>query len=512
MRKSWLGLASLLVGGGAVQAQPFPATAPGEPIGFRPAQAVAPYQGAPSYGDPAYGYAGSRFPGYGDPTAPTSQQAPIPIAPPGAFPYNPALGAPARPVGFPGAGASSAAPSEMPGPAPMAAQAPSSIALTDLVPRWERRQGGFDFHRPREETLWVKTDFILSWITQGPLHAPLVTTGPSVPTGGTLGNPGTAVIFGGHNLDFGLLGGIRAEAGIWFDPENRYSLDISGFVLSPTNINFSAGSDAARNPLIARPVINATTGAEGQYLTSFPGFVAGVTTVQNRADLWGVELNCRTHGYWRERVHAEGLVGFRTINLRETIRIQDSLTDLNDGFVTFNGAPLNAGDRLFDQDLFQTSNQFYGFQFGGALTCERDWFTLGLISKLGLGVTDQQSIISGFTSVESQTLGNATAPGGVLAQLTNIGDRHSYVFGIVPEFGANLGVNLHKNVRFTMGYTFLLWNSVLRPGDLIDRSVNPGLPPGSQFFGQAGPPVPHYVSRETTFVVQTFNFGLEFHY
>jgi hypothetical protein len=524
MRKKWLGLATLLVSGGAAEAQQNSAAQGGYAFGFRPIPVVAPYN--------PYGYPGMMpvphpmgYPPMGAvPMYPGAMPGQMPGQP---MPGMPMPGMPPQPfvpvsMGSPPMPPPGAPPGAQPAPMPMGPQAPMNPALppSPTVPMTMVDPGSFArppvaFHRPRCDKWWFKGDFLLAWISNGPLQAPLVTSGAATdPQPGALdpADTGTAVLFGGNGLNYGILGGFRLEGGAFLDRGNCYSVDVGTFVLSPTNIQYTAGSDAAGSPLIARPIINAATGAERSFLTSSPGSLAGSTTVESRSDIWSVEFNGRRHGYWGERLHAEGLFGFRTINLRENIRIQDNLRDLSGNFLTFNGTPLGAGDRLFEEDLFRASNQFYGFQLGGGLTFEKDWFSFGVMSKVGLGVTDQETIINGFASLNSATLGNATSTGGILAQLTNIGERHNYVFGLVPEIGANLGVNISKHVRLSTGYTFLYWNNVIRPGDLIDRAVNPGFPPGSPAFGASGPARPAYVSSETSFVVHTFNFGLEFRF
>lgn len=506
MRKAWLGLAALLVGGGSVQAQRFP------PVGY-PEPTPMPPSVAPNYGYPGFPPAPvappttSRYPGWGNPN--DGLAVPISYQP---YPYYP----PQAPGPQPSASPPPVAAASV---APPFVQRPTPIALTDVVGSYIANKVAtadtIAYHRPHDERFWFRGDFVMSRINAGPLSTPLVTSGAiGNPHPGALNpaDPGTAILFGGNGLNYSMQPGFRIEGGYFFDSENRYSIDLGAMVLAQTNINYAVSSTSNGDPILARPIFNTLTNDERSVLTSFPGAIAGSVSVESQSSFWSLELNGRRHAYLYENLHAEGLVGFRTLSLREKLRIQDNLKELNGGFLSYNGQALDPGDRLLDHDLFQTANQFYGFQLGGALTLEREWFTLGLISKLGLGMTDQQSTIEGSTSVVSSTLGNSTSPGGILAQVTNIGNRHNYVFGLVPEFGANLGVNLHKNVRFTTGYTFLLWNSVLRPGDLIDRAINPGLPPGSPTYGVAGPPRPAYNPQDSTMLLHTFNFGLEVHY
>lgn len=501
MRKSLLGLASLLVGGGVAEAQyPMPSRTPMPPQAIPhgvpqavPYAAPMPYPSAmhpaamPHPGAyrpmPGVGDMGTRFPSF---NAAETMSSPPPMAMPQPSPM---------PVGF--ARASDDVPVQS------AISEPIVATSTDIF--------GNPFHR--YQGFFVKGEWLIAKINNGPLSAPLVTTGsPNDPNPGAISpaNPGTAVLFGGTGLDYGLLNGFRAQGGLWIG--DRGSIDVVGTYFSPITLSYGISSDANGNPLVARPIINAIINEPRSLLTSLPGALQGSTNVDSTTSFWSLEFNARYHVPHTPTIQSEGLIGFRTANLRENLRIQDSLRDINGGFLTFNGVPLDAGDRLFEEDAFDVSNQFYGFQVGGAASYEKEWFVISVIGKLAMGITDQHSTIAGVTNRYSATQGDAVAPGGVLAQLSNMGDRHRYAFGLIPEAGANIGVNLHRNVRVTTGYTFILWNDVLRPGSMVDIGVNPGQIPGSPNFGAAGPARPAYASPSSQFIAHTFNFGLEVRY
>ena len=86
-------------------------------------------------------------------------------------------------------------------------------------------------------------------------------------------------------------------------------------------------------------------------------------------------------------------------------------------------------------------------------------------------------------------------------------------FSVVPEFGFNIGANVCKHLRFTLGYSFLFWDNVARPGNQIDRNVNPALIPSDQNFGNL--PIvgrPRVQVSDELFWLHTFNIGAELHY
>jgi hypothetical protein len=100
---------------------------------------------------------------------------------------------------------------------------------------------------------------------------------------------------------------------------------------------------------------------------------------------------------------------------------------------------------------------------------------------------------------------SATFEGGLLAQETNIGTFQQDRFSVVPEVGVTLGCNLTRQLRATVGYTFVYWNNVLRSGDQIDRSLSQ-LPPEPP-TGDHRPSVPMNV---TDFWAQGMTFGLDY--
>jgi len=108
-----------------------------------------------------------------------------------------------------------------------------------------------------------------------------------------------------------------------------------------------------------------------------------------------------------------------------------------------------------------------------------------------------------------------TVTGGVLALSSNIGRQVHDQFSVVPELGVNIGCRVTRNLTAYVGYSVLYWTDVARPGDLINRTVNPSLLPTSQAFGTAVPNAaaqPVSGLQHTDFWAQGVNFGLEFRY
>ena len=377
----------------------------------------------------------------------------------------------------------------------------------------EEPRAPIPYHRPTDDCFWIKADYAPMLYRPMRLASPLVTVGsPLDQHPGALGQPGTSVVFGNNTVDFGLLSGARLEGGLFLEKSNTFSVDVAGFWTIPVTQTFSIGSDANGNPLIARPIFNVVLQREAALINSSPGNLAGSLTIDAKSEMQGMEFNARYHTYTMERFHSDFLVGFRYLRLAERLRIQEQINPINNMFLTYQGNFVAAPNSLADQDSFQTSNQFFGPQIGARVSWEYRWLSLEGFAKLGLGVTEQQTTIDGSTTMVSPA-GNQTTAGGILALPSNIGNHNRAVLGVVPEFGLTIGVDVTQHVRLNLGYSMLLWNHVVRPGNQYDHNVNPTQVPGSPTFGPStGPTAPTYRFNDELFWSNTFNVGIEFHY
>jgi hypothetical protein len=101
-----------------------------------------------------------------------------------------------------------------------------------------------------------------------------------------------------------------------------------------------------------------------------------------------------------------------------------------------------------------------------------------------------------------------------LALPSNIGNFTRDQFAIVPEIGVNVGWHPTSHLRLFVGYNFLYWSNVLRPGDQIDRVLDITQIPNFNTNGtnpspQLRPVVPF---KDVGFWAQGATFGLELKY
>ena len=162
-------------------------------------------------------------------------------------------------------------------------------------------------------------------------------------------------------------------------------------------------------------------------------------------------------------------------------------------------------------DSFSTRNQFYGGQIGARFGFRADRLSLDLAAKVALGSTHQVVDIQG-SSLYSGT-GFALPPGvdsgGVYTQPSNIGRTSANTFTVSPQVSLKIGLDLTSRLRATVGYDFLYWSSVVRPGNQIDHNLNPTQFPGAAFSGS---PLPAAQFNRSDFLAHGVSFGLEFRY
>ncbi len=528
MKKGFLGFVLLLTSPWGAFAQ-YPPN-----YGYRN-MAPAPYGpgGYPMnpYGQPMPGY-GQPMPGYGQPTMTGYAPGAAPMMPPNyGYPMPGQMQPTQSQIPLPPAGSSvgpaSPAPStSAPGSATAESPTPTAQFPTfDTNPLGALPSSGpsplddrIDLHPMQRspERFWFHGSYVPTFMRPGPLKTPLVTTGIPLPfpqSPAAIDEPGTTVVFGNGDLEFGVNHGIKIGAGLWFDSTNTFGIEFIGQYTIAKELGFFISSDANGNPIIGRPIFSTNSLEERAYAISFPGSLVGSTSVDSRIEFRGWEFNAKLQDYYSPVTRGAWLVGFRTARLEESIRIFDTLVPIDPTFLTFRGDPVDIGQTLEDEDRFRTLNRFYGLQLGGQFNLDLDRLSLEFYSKVAVGLNDQLADISGSTTLIDGA-NRTVSTGGILAQPSNIGKFRRNTFGLLPEAGLNLNYNVLDCVRIKAGYSFLFWNNVTRPGLLIDRSVNSTQVPGDPNFGQnvPGAAAPLFRFRDQHFYMHQFTLGIEIHF
>src|SRR5207248_4888478 len=133
---------------------------------------------------------------------------------------------------------------------------------------------------------------------------------------------------------------------------------------------------------------NAVTGAEDSSLIAFPGLLSGNASLSLFTRLQGAEINGLYSLVAGPNGRLSVLAGFRYLDLHERLGLASSSVGIAggalDGFVNI------------QDDVFETSNHFYGGQLGlqGELRFG-SWFINGS-AKLALGTMQEIVEISGL--------------------------------------------------------------------------------------------------------------------
>jgi hypothetical protein len=333
----------------------------------------------------------------------------------------------------------------------------------------------------------------LGWAFQRKNIPPLVTASPAN-VQGALGNPLTIVLFDRANQEDPFHSGGRFNFGIWM-PGNLWALEVDYLFLSQQSAGAAFGGGFNGTPIF-RPVFNTVTGREdGEAVAGQGTGSSGTVSISTYSQMWGLEMNARRKFLSGPFCWLDLLFGYRHLDLNEGIDIFENLV------------PAGGGNILI-HDQFHTRNVYNGPQVGFQTECrflERCF--VGGTFKLSMGNMHEQVIING----SNMSPGVNSAVSGVFAQPTNVGNHQSDRFCVVPEVNFKLGYDINEHWRAWVGYDFLLASSVVRPGDQIDRRINP-----AQVLGLFNPNPPANVTtpavlfRTTSFYAQGVSFGLQY--
>ena len=360
---------------------------------------------------------------------------------------------------------------------------------------------------------WLEAEFLLWWLKPAPLPGPLVTSGPAA-SGGVLGQPDTTVLAGGEDVGYGPFLGARLTAGFWLNHDRTVAIEGRGFALAERSQTERFRSGPVGELLLARPVINAVTGEEAAALVSSAGAFTGEVGVRSASRLWGAEANLVRCLPTAGHVSFSLLAGVRYAELDEELTVSQSSTVLAGGAASFLGQDVPPGSAFGITDRFGTRNQFFGGQLGGRLEVRHGPLFADVRATVALGVSEQDLEVDGLTTLGMPGLPpTQTTPGGLLAVGSNGGRRSDSGFAVMPEVGVNVGCQFTPRIRAAVGYTFLYWSDVVRPGDQVSRVVNQGQVPASVDFGApGGPPAPAPRFEQSSFWAQGFNLSVGFQY
>jgi hypothetical protein len=404
--------------------------------------------------------------------------------------------------------ASSAGKDAAPAPAANKAAAPAESGIgipwnppvghANVWPHDEPLQAGDPDCGPPGD-FWLVPEYLL-WGIKGFHEPPLATTGPAA-GGGVLGRSGTTVL-GGPNVENEAFSGGRFTAGTWLNDDHTCGFEGSYFFVGEQTDHVDASSTGGPgSPVLARPFTNVLTGQPAAFLVAGPGVGLGTVRTSASSALQGARgdlvYQCYCCPPWRIELRA----GFRYQDLAEKLEVDEA-----------GMAALRPERQVFVFDQFHTRNRFFGGELGTrAEYCWGPW--VGTIAtNLALG-SNQETIHVVGTTLETTRRKPVVLNGGLLALPSNAGPFHNGDFSAIPELDLQLGYQFNPYVRAFVGYSFLSWSDVARPGDQVDLGVNPGQVPALRGAGRfMGPARPAFSLQETDFWAQGLSVGAEIRY
>ncbi len=378
----------------------------------------------------------------------------------------------------------------------------------DCCPSCDCDNGGdlIEFELPFANRLWARGEYLLWW-TRDMSLPPLVTTSPlgtARAVAGQLGQPTTTILLGnGQGLSSDGRSGARVELGYWLYPCQGLGFEVTYLDLGSQSSQFEA--NGTTTAILARPFFDLAADTLGQSaaLVAFPNVASGSITVATTNQFQTLEGLLRRHVMQECGRTIDFVGGFRYAYLQDSLVISDTTTSIA------RDTPVPFGETFSSVDQFNTQNRFNGGEIGVVFQQRCCRWSLEVSMKLALGCTQSQVAIDGSTAITPRGGGTTTYTGGILALPTNIGTYEQTKFSLMPELGATLGYDVTRRLRATVGYSFIYWSNVARPGDQIDTEVNSTqLPPGTL----TGPARPSFAFHTSDYWAQGLNAGLEFRF
>jgi hypothetical protein len=301
--------------------------------------------------------------------------------------------------------------------------------------------------------IWFDVDYLLWWTKQA--HVPALVTSTLPSDSGLLGPANPQTLYSGGDVnDDGRSGG-RFSFGFWFQDTHVLGLETTYFFLGQRTALLASGLEDAAPP----------------------GNPPGTYDVAFTSLLQGAEINILGNVTSSSTCRLDLLGGFRFLQLNERLHVVQDFVSNDD----------NEEDTW--DDLFRARNNFYGGQVGARAEWMRDRLFVDVCGKVALGFTDQDVLINGgvtqtVASIGTDGFGNTfqsvqvshSSSGGLLAQPARY--RRDY-FTVVPEIDLRVGYQFTRYLRASIGYNFLFWSSVVRPGDQV-----PEIPKATTFWAQ----------------------------
>ena len=304
---------------------------------------------------------------------------------------------------------------------------------------------------------WLDVDFTFGW-RRGKGYPPLVTGEQD----GVL--PDATDLYKAGKETSQMTPGMRLDFGTWIDHCEVTGVGGRFWFLGKDSGDYFVDSD--QEPVIARPFYDIDNERQDALLVAFPGLRTGNLRIQATNEVLGADAYVRMLLMKTCYGRIDAIGGYQFSRINDDFRIVSNTTALVDDGGIVEGTTF----RIVDE--FDTRNEFHGGTLGMMWERNHCGWTWNVMGKIGLGNMRQTAIVNGFNSVTVPGAATVTEQGGLLTAATNIGELTRDEFCVVPELNLSLSYRIRPCLSLSVGYNFMYWSDVIRPGDIIDPVID----------------------------------------
>jgi hypothetical protein len=318
------------------------------------------------------------------------------------------------------------------------------------------------------------------------------------------GQNDTRLLAGGQAIDSQPSAGGRFTLGTSLDTDETIGWEATYFFLGTRTFRQNVRSfNGGLADSIGLPYTNAATGASEILQVAQPGVSNSMLTVSTSVRVQGWEVTGVANVVDDKHVKLNALFGWRYFQVQEGLRLEQT---------QFRYTPDGGLFRTADQ--FDAHNRFNGGQIGLHSDVRRGIVFCEMTAKIAFGQTYEVVKNEGMTILQGPTRGvQAFGGSGIYVQPSSAGRTANGVFAVLPEGTVKFGLRLGDSGRLYVGYSLIYLSDAVRPGDQIDRTLNPSQIPLVSGNGPVyGSDRPARIFNRSDFWTQGLIIGLETRY
>lgn len=312
---------------------------------------------------------------------------------------------------------------------------------------------------------WSAYELLYWWPMRQPV--PVLAAGTRSGFPPAAGDPATMLLVGGQSLGSEPHAGGRFTFGSSLNCAETFGYEITYMFLGTRTYRENVSDlPGTRVRGFGLPYVNAVNG-NNEFLTlALPGISSSALSVSTSTRVQGWEVNTVANLVNEKHFKLNGLAGWRYLQFQEGLRIEQTQLRFTDMAGTWRTA-----------DQFDAHNRFHGGQLGLHADARRGIVFCEMTAKVAFGQNYEVVKTEGMNVIQTPVFGGvatrAFGGSGIYVQPSNFGRTANGVFAVVPEGNIKFGFRLGDSARLYVGYSFIYMSDAVRPGEQIDRTLNP---------------------------------------